>query len=58
MLLIIDLVVEDLQDYAAEILDEYKLYRRSPNRSAHFPYILHGLIKSSKETVRELIDAT
>jgi hypothetical protein len=54
---LIDLLVKDLQDYAAEYMDDYELYHRSLNRSTHFPYILHVLIRSSKEAVRELIDA-
>jgi len=32
-------MLDAMQDYAAEYLDELELYRNSPNRAHHVPYV-------------------
>jgi uncharacterized protein YbcC (UPF0753/DUF2309 family) len=45
-----------LVEYAHDYIDEFHLYYNSPNRKAHFPYLIHVLIQSDIDNIVKLID--
>lgn len=51
----IELIVDELIDYAHEYLDNFNLYFNSPNRRKHFKFILNVLIQDSEDDVKDLI---
>lgn len=51
----LDLLTEELIDYAEEYQNDFNMYFNSPNRRSHFPYILKVLSQDSKEGVKSLI---
>ena len=51
----LDELTELLIDYAKVYRADFELYYRSPNRRAHFPYIMNVLIQENREEVRKLI---
>lgn len=54
---LMDCTAKQLIDYAEEYMEHFNLYQQSPNRSAHFPYIINILIQKSEQDVRNLIHA-
>lgn len=52
----IDLLVDELIEYAHEYLDNFNLYFNSPNRRNHFNFIMNVLIQDTEENVKELIE--
>jgi len=52
----IELVVDELIEYAHEYMDNFNLYFNSPNRRKHFKFIMNVLIQDSAEDVKELIE--
>ena len=46
---------EVILDYAGEYYAEYEFYSRSPNRTAHIPYIFKALIMDDAEKIGENI---
>ena len=53
----IDLLADELMEYANEYQDNFNLYFHSPNRRDHFPYIMHVLAQEDIEEVKRLIHA-
>jgi len=53
----IDLIADELMEYANEYQDNFNLYFHSPNRRDHFPYIMHVLAQEDIEEVKRLIHA-
>ncbi|WP_231784088.1 hypothetical protein [Lentibacillus sp. JNUCC-1] len=51
----LDLVVDELVEYANEYQDNFNLYFNSLNRQDHLPYILNVLAQSTPEEVKGLI---
>jgi len=49
-------LLEALQDYAHEYNKNYKLYRKSPNRGHHWPYIQAILKTKNNWDLRKLLD--
>lgn len=54
---LLNCIVNQLIDYAEEYMENFNFYQRSPNRSAHFPYVINILIQKSNQDVRSLIHA-
>ncbi|MUV37861.1 hypothetical protein JNUCC1_01667 [Lentibacillus sp. JNUCC-1] len=52
---VLDLVVDELIEYANEYQINFNLYFNSPNRRDQFPYILNVLAQNSSEEVRGLV---
>ncbi len=48
-------LVDDAVEYAKEYMDNRVLYYNSPNRKAHFPYILRILLCEDRKQVKELL---
>lgn len=53
----LELLVEELIEYANEYQDNFKFYFQSPNRRNHFPYIMNVLVQDDTEGVKSLIRA-
>lgn len=53
----LELITDELIEYANKYQDNFKLYFNSPDRRNQFPYIMNVLIQENIEGVRELIDA-
>ncbi|WP_059106209.1 hypothetical protein [Shouchella shacheensis] len=51
----IDLIAEELIEYAKEYQDEFTTYFNAPNRREHFPFILNVLAQDSVDEVKDLI---
>ncbi|WP_257988217.1 hypothetical protein [Bacillus sp. V33-4] len=51
----IDLLTEELVEYANEYQDNFKSYFQAPNRHDHFPYIMNVLVQDNIEGVKSLI---
>lgn len=51
----IELLAEELIEYANEYQDNFKTYFQSPNRHDHFPYIMNVLAQDDAEGVKSLI---
>jgi len=47
----------DLIEYAEEYLNELPLYKNSPNRKKHFPFVLKAALQNTLEDVKNLINA-
>jgi len=50
-------LAEELIDYANDYFNQFQLYFNSPNRKAHFPYVLRILMQDNLEEVKGLINA-
>ncbi len=53
----LDDMAHQLIDYAKEYYEDFSLYYNSPNRRAHFPYLLNVLTRETTVEVKSLIDA-
>lgn len=53
----IELMTDELIEYALEYQENFNLYYNSSNRHKHFPYIMHVLVQEDAEEVRCLINA-
>lgn len=51
----IDLLAEELVEYAHEYQNNFKTYFQAPNRHDHFPYIMNVLAQDDTEGVKSLI---
>ena len=51
----LDLLIDELVDYAFEYQKNFNLYFNSPNRHAHFPYVMNVLSQDDKEGIKALI---
>src|SRR5699024_4697700 len=51
----LDLLADELIEYAHEYMDNFNLYFNSPNRRNHFKFIMNVLIQENEEDVKELI---
>lgn len=51
----LELLTQELIEYAKEYMDNFKLYFHTPNRQAHFPYVLNVVAQDHPENVRQLI---
>lgn len=51
----LDLIAEELIDYAHDYLDNFNNYFNSPNRKSHFPFIINVLAQEDSEGVKRLI---
>jgi len=49
-------ILEALRDYAEEYKENYNLYRKSPNRAHHWPYIKAILRIKDNWELRKLLD--
>lgn len=54
---VLDLIAEELVEYANEYLENFNLYFNAPNRRHEFPYIMNILIQKDIEKVKGLINA-
>lgn len=52
-----ELIVDELIEYANEYQDNFKLYFNSPDRRDQFPYIMNVLVQEDTEQVKKLINA-
>src|SRR5690625_2018347 len=48
----IDLLTDELIDYALEYQQNFNIYFQSPNRRGHFPFILNVLSQDNEEGVK------
>ena len=53
----LNLLSQDLMDYANEYMDEFEAYYRSRNRKNHFPNIVKVLLQKDQKAVLDLLDA-
>lgn len=53
----LDLIVDELIEYANEYQDNFKLYFNAPNRRDQFPYIMNVLAQDNTEDIKSLINA-
>lgn len=53
----LELIVDELIEYANEYQENFKLYFNSPNRHDQFPYIMNVLVQEDAEQVKTLINA-
>lgn len=51
----VDLLADELIEYANEYLDNFNMYFHSPNRREHLPYVLNVLVQEDVEGVKALI---
>lgn|SRR5690625_219475 len=51
----LELVVDELIEYANEYQDNFNLYFNSPNRRKQFPYIMNILVQNDSEDVKGLV---
>lgn len=51
----INLLANDLIEYAEEFYEEFNFWSSAPNRKVHFPYILNVLLQDDIEGVKALI---
>ncbi len=51
----LELVADELIEYANEYQDNFNLYFHSPNRHDQFPYIMNVLVQENQEDVKGLI---
>ncbi|MCD2138742.1 hypothetical protein [Salinicoccus halitifaciens] len=51
----LDLLTDELLEYAEDYMDNFNMYFNSPNRQSHFPYIMNILSQDNKESLRSLI---
>lgn len=49
-------LVQELKFYAQDYIERSQLFINSPNRRAHFPYILRVLLCNSDEEIRKLLE--
>jgi len=49
-------ILQALRDYANEYKENFKLYRKSPNRAHHWPYIQAILKTKNNWELRKLLD--
>lgn len=52
---VLEALTYELIEYSQEYMENFKLYFQSPNRKAHFPYILSVVAQDHPENVRQLI---
>lgn len=52
----IDLIIEELINYAEDYMADFNKYFNSPNRKHHFPYVMNVLTQSDKDMVKELVE--
>ena len=50
----LDDLIDMAMDYAAQYIEDFELFSKSPNRASHKPYVLEIREKGTKERVREL----
>jgi len=53
----LELLAQDLMDYAQEYWDNFDLYYRSTNRRHHFPYVVKVLLQKDLKAVISLFNA-
>lgn len=51
----LELVVDELIEYANEYLDNFNLYFNSPNRRKHFPFVMNVLTQNNQDDVKDLV---
>lgn len=54
---VLELIVDELTEYAHEYQKNFNLYFHAPNRSSHFPYIMNVLAQEDTNKVKLLINA-
>src|SRR5690625_2501245 len=52
----LELMTEEIIEYANEYQENFNQYYHSPNRLPHFPYVLNVLAQEKKSDVRSLIE--
>lgn len=52
---VLDLIVDELIEYANEYYENFNLYFNSSNRRDHFPYIMNVLAQDNNDDVKGLI---
>ncbi|WP_133580105.1 hypothetical protein [Aureibacillus halotolerans] len=50
-----ELITEELIEYATEYQNEFNVFFNAPNRREHFPYVMNVLIQDNKKDVKDLI---
>jgi hypothetical protein len=52
---LIDLMIDELLEYASEYMDNFDMYYHSTNRKAHFPYIYRVIAhESDREKIKKI----
>lgn len=49
-------IIKDLKEYAQDYVQRSQLFLHSPNRRAHFPYVLRIMLCDNDEEIRDLLE--
>ena len=53
----LELLAQDLMEYAQEYIDDFDRFYRSSNRKDHFPYVVKVLLQKDLRAVMDLLHA-